>query len=326
MVQMNYMEAIRDGLRVAMKRDERVYIFGEDLGPYGGVFGVTKGLFEEFGGPPRVRNTPLSEGAILGEAVGAALCGLRPVPEIQFSDFITCSMTPLVDVMGTYRYRFGENMPITVRMPSGGGLNIGPFHSKCLEAWFVHSPGFKIVTPATPTDAKGLLLAAIEDPDPVLYMEHKRLYNQVSEEVDDGYFTVPIGKGLIRREGSDLTIVTYGAMIYTAQDAAKHLEDEGVDVEIIDLRSIWPFDEELVLQSVRKTNRVIVLHEAVKIGGFGGEIVARINEKAFGFLAAPPLRIGAKHTPVPESPVLEDVYLPQVNDVVVAARRLLTEY
>lgn len=326
MTQMNYMEAIRDGLRVAMQRDERVYIFGEDLGPYGGVFGVTKGLFEEFGGSPRVRNTPLSEGAILGEAVGAALCGLRPVPEIQFADFITCAMTPLVDVMGFYRYRFGENMPITVRMPSGGGLNIGPFHSKCMESWFVHSPGFKIVMPATPTDAKGLLLAAIEDPDPVLYMEHKGLYNQVSEEVDAGYFTVPIGEGLVRREGSDLTIVTYGAMIYTALDAATQLEAEGADIEVIDLRSVWPFDEALVLRSLKKTNRVIVLHEAVKIGGFGAEIVARINEKAFDDLAAPPLRIGAKHTPVPESPVLENVYLPQVADVIRAARHLLTDY
>lgn len=322
MIKMNYMEAIRDGLRVAMKRDERVYIFGEDVGFYGGVFGVTKGLFEEFG-PKRVRNTPLSENAIIGEATGAALAGLRPVPEVQFADFVTVCMAPLVDVMGTYRYRFGVNMPVTIRMPSGGGMSIGPFHSKSLEAWFVHTPGFKIVMPSTPTEAKGLLLAAIEDPDPVIYMEHKRLYNLVSEEVDEGYFTTPLGKGLIKREGSHVTIVTYGATVYLAMEAAKKLEAEGIDVEVIDLRTIWPMDEEMVLASIKKTNRVIVLHEAVKIGGFGGEIVARICEKAFGYLAAPPLRLGAKHTPPPVHPVLEKVFLPSFDDVVGAARQLM---
>ncbi|MBI2342825.1 MAG: alpha-ketoacid dehydrogenase subunit beta [Deltaproteobacteria bacterium] len=326
MSEMNYMEAIRDGLRVAMKADERVYIFGEDLGPYGGVFGVTKGLFEEFGGPPRVRNTPLSEGAIIGEAIGAALAGLRPVPEIQFSDFITCAMTPLIDVMGTYRYRFGTNIPVTIRMPSGGGMSIGPFHSKSLEAWFVHSPGFKVVMPSTPRDAKGLLLAAIEDPDPVLYLEHKRLYNRVHGEVEDGYFTVPLGEGLVKREGKDLTVVTYGDMVYTVLEAATQLEGEGYDIEVIDLRTIWPYDEALVNASIAKTNRVIVVHEAAKIGGFGGEIVARINEQCFASLAAPPLRVAAKHTPPPSHPVLERIFLPQVEDVVAAARKLLTEY
>jgi pyruvate/2-oxoglutarate/acetoin dehydrogenase E1 component len=326
MTTMSYMEAVRDGLRVAMHRDERVYIFGEDLGPYGGVFGVTKGLFEEFGGAPRVRNVPLSEGAIIGEAVGAALAGLRPVPEIQFSDFITCAMTPLVDVMATYRYRFGTNVPVTVRMPSGGGMSIGPFHSKSLESWFIHAPGFKVVMPSTPTEAKGLLLAAIEDPDPVLYLEHKRLYNLVSEEVDPGYFTTPIGKGVIKRAGGDLTLVTYGALTYAAMDAATQLEAEGADIEVIELRTLWPFDEAMVLESVRKTNRVIVAHEAVKVCGFGAEIVARINEKAFDALAAPPLRVAAHHTPVPAHPILERAYAPQVEDIVAAARKLLTEY
>ncbi|MBI4366791.1 MAG: alpha-ketoacid dehydrogenase subunit beta [Deltaproteobacteria bacterium] len=322
MAKMNYMEAVRDGMRVAMKRDERVYIFGEDVGFYGGVFGVTKGLFEEFG-PKRVRNTPLSENAILGEAIGAALAGLRPVPEIQFADFVTVCMAPLVDVMGTYRYRFGVNVPVTIRMPSGGGMSIGPFHSKSLEAWFVHAPGFKIVMPSTPTEAKGLMLAAIEDPDPVLYMEHKRLYNLVSEEVDSGYFTTPIGAGVIKQEGGHVTIVTYGATVYLAMEAAKTLAAEGIRAEVIDLRTIWPMDEDLVLASVKKTNRVIVLHEAVKIGGFGGEIVARICEKVFGYLAAPPLRIGAKHTPAPVHPVLEKVFLPSLEDVVRAARQLM---
>ncbi|MBI2345432.1 MAG: alpha-ketoacid dehydrogenase subunit beta [Deltaproteobacteria bacterium] len=321
-VKMNYMEAIRDGLRVAMKKDERVYIFGEDVGFYGGVFGVTKGLFEEFG-PRRVRNTPLSENAIIGEAMGAALAGLRPVPEVQFSDFVTVCMAPLVDVMGTYRYRFGVNIPVVIRMPSGGGMSIGPFHSKSLEAWFVHAPGFKIVMPSTPTDAKGLMLAAIEDPDPVIYMEHKRLYNLVSEEVDDGYFTTPLSAGVVKREGTHVTLITYGATVALALEAAKQLSSEGIDLEVIDLRTIWPMDEALVLASVKKTNRVIVLHEAVKIGGFGGEIVARICEQAFGYLAAPPLRIGAKHTPPPVHPVLEKVYLPSLDGVVNAARSLM---
>lgn len=322
MPKMSYMEAIRDGLRQAMKRDERVYIYGEDVGFYGGVFGVTKGLLEEFG-KKRVFNTPLSEGAIIGEAVGAALAGLRPVPEIQFSDFVTCAMTPLVDVMATYRYRFGFNVPVTVRLPSGGGMGIGPFHSKSLEAWFVHAPGLKVVMPSTPTDAKGLMLAAIEDPDPVLFLEHKRLYNLVSEEVDEGYFTVPLGKGIVRREGTDLTILTYSATSYVAQQAAQQLEEQGVDAEVIDLRTVWPLDEELILQSVKKTNRVMVLHEAMKICGFGAEIVARINEQAFAYLAAPPLRVCAKHTPPPTHPILEKVYYPQVEDVITAASQLM---
>ncbi len=322
-MKMSYMEAIRDGMRVAMQRDERVYTFGEDSGVYGGVFGVTKGLFEEFG-QRRVRNTPLSEGAIIGEAAGAAIAGLLPIAEIQFSDFITCCMTPLVDVIGTYRYRFGVNLPIVVRMPSGGGMSIGPFHSKCLENWFVHVPGFKIVMPSTPTDAKGLMLAAIEDPDPVLYLEHKRLYNLVSEEVPDGYFTTPIGKGIVRRSGSDLTIITYSAMTYMALEAAKRLEEEGADVEVVELRTVWPLDEEMVLASARKCGRVIVLHEAMKIGGFGGELVARIVEKAWGNLKAAPIRIAAKHTPPPVHPVLEKVFLPQLDDVMQTARGLLS--
>lgn len=324
MPKMSYMEAIRDGLRVAMQRDERVYIYGQDLGTYGGVFGVTKGLFEEFG-PHRARNTPLSEGAIIGEAVGAALAGLRPVPELQFSDFITCAMTPLIDVMGTYRYRFGINVPVTLRLPSGGGMSIGPFHSKCLEAWFVHAPGFKVVMPATPTDAKGMLLAAIEDPDPVLFLEHKKLYNLISEDVDAGYFTVPLGKGIVRREGADVTIVTWSAMTYAVLEAAKQLEaNDGVDVEVLELRSIWPLDEAMLYASIRKTNRVVVAHEAVKIGGFGAELVARINEQAFDALAAPPLRVAALHTPVPSHPTLEREYAPQVEDVVAAVRKVMT--
>lgn len=323
MTKMNYMEAIRDGLRVAMKQDERVYIFGEDLGMYGGVFGVTKGLFEEFG-QRRVRNTPLSECAILGEAMGAALAGLRPVPEIQFSDFITVAMAPLIDVIGTYRYRFDINVPVTIRMPSGGGMSIGPFHSKSLEAWFAHAPGFKIVYPSTPTEAKGLLLSAIADPDPVIFLEHKRLYNLISEEVDPGHFTTPIGKGLVKREGSNVTIVTWGAMTYLALDAAKQLANEGIDVEVIDLRTIWPLDDAIIMESVQKTNRVIVLHEAVKVCGFGAEIVARINEKAFGYLAGPPIRLGAKYCIPPSHPILEQAYLPSLQNIVDAARKLMT--
>ncbi|PIR19949.1 MAG: alpha-ketoacid dehydrogenase subunit beta [Deltaproteobacteria bacterium CG11_big_fil_rev_8_21_14_0_20_47_16] len=322
MVKMNYMEAVRDGMRQAMIKDERAYIYGEDVGFYGGVFGVTKGLFEEFG-PKRVRNTPLSECAILGEAMGAALNGLRPIPEIQFADFITVAMAQLVDCIGTYRYRFGYNLPITIRMPSGGGMSIGPFHSKSLEAWFIHSPGFKIVMPSTPSDAKGLFLAAFEDPDPVLFMEHKRLYNTISEDVQEGYYTLPLGKAAVRREGNAATIVTYGGMVGLAMDAADILAKEDIAVEVIDLRTLWPLDEETVLNSIKKTNRVLMLHEAVKIGGFGGELVARVCEKAFGYLAAPPLRMGAKLTAPPVHPVLEKVFLPQVEGVVAKIKELL---
>ncbi len=319
---LSYGEAIRDALRTAMRKDDRVYIFGEDVAEYGGVYGVTKGLVDEFG-KNRVKNTPLSESAIIGEAAGASLAGLRPVAEIQFSDFLTSGFSMLVDYAAPYRFRLGSAMPFVIRAPFGGGLRIGPFHSKCPEAWFFHVPGLKIVAPSNPYDAKGLLLAAIEAEDPVLYFEHKKLYYEIHGEVPEGYYTVPLGKAAVVREGQHVTVVTYGAMVHLALKAAQRLATEGIELEIVDLRSLVPLDEETMLASFRKTNRVIVLHEAPLRGGVGGELVALIAEKAFDALAAPPIRIAAKMTPVPLAPQLEDAYLPSVQDIVDAARKLV---
>jgi 2-oxoisovalerate dehydrogenase E1 component beta subunit len=318
----SYAEAIRDGLRTAMRADERVYILGEDVAEYGGVYGVTKGLVQEFG-KRRVKNTPISEAAIIGEAIGASIAGLRPVAEIQFSDFLTTAFSTLVDVAGPYRFRLGTNLPFVVRAPMGGGLRIGPFHSKCPEAWFFHQPGLKIVCPSTPTDAKGLLQAAIEDEDPVLFFEHKKLYYERTEDVPPEKFSIPLGKACVRREGKDVTIVTYSAMVYLALEAAEELAQEGIDAEVIDLRTLAPLDEETMFASFRKTNRVIILHEARLTGGVGGEIESRIVEKCFDSLAAPPVRIAAKDIPVPFAPQLEDFYLPSKQDVMDAAKRLI---
>jgi 2-oxoisovalerate dehydrogenase E1 component beta subunit len=305
-----------------MRRDERVYVFGEDVAAYGGVFGITKGLLEEFG-PKRVRNTPLSEAAIVGEAIGASLAGLRPVPEIQFADFMTTAFSQIVDFAANYRYRFHSSLPFVIRAPHAGGMRIGNFHSKCHEALYFHIPGLKIVVPSTPIEAKGLLIAAIRDPDPVIYFEQKKLYWEIKGEVPEGDYVVPLGKADIKREGEHITLVTYGSMVHLALQAAKVLEEEGISIEILDLRSLTPLDEEAILASFRKTNRVIVLHEAVKRGGIGGEIVGEICEKAFDSLAAPPIRIGAQFTPVPMSPILEDAYLPSLKDILDAARRLM---
>ncbi len=317
-----YGEAIRDGLRTAMREDERVYLFGEDVAEFGGVYGITKGLVDEFG-KRRVKNTPLSELAILGEATGAAITGLRPVAEIQFSDFITSGFSALVDYAAPYFFRTGTHVPMVVRAPFGGGLRIGPFHSKCPEAWFFHVPGLKIVTPSTPYDAKGLLQAAIDDEDPVLYFEHKKLYYELKGEVPEGKYTVPLGKAAIRREGSHVSVVTYGAMVHLALKVAEELAGERIELEVIDLRTLVPLDEETMLESFRKTNRVIILHEAPRRGGVGAELESIICEKAFDHLAAPPIRLAAKMMPVPFPPQLEDYYLPSKQDVVDAARRLV---
>ncbi len=319
---MTYGEAIRDGLRTAMRSDERVYVFGEDVAEYGGVYGITKGLCEEFG-KRRVKNTPLSEMAIIGEAIGASIAGLRPVAEIQFSDFLTTGFSTLVDVAAPYYFRMGTHLPFVVRTPFGGGLRIGPYHSKCPEAWFFHVPGLKIVAPSTPYDAKGLLQAAIDDDDPVLYFEHKRLYYELKEEVPEEKYTVPLGKAVVRREGGQVTIVTYAAMVRLALQAAETLSEEGIEAEVIDLRTLVPLDEETMIGSFRKTNRVIILHEAPIRGGVGAELESILCEKAFDALAAPPIRIAAKMMPVPFAPQLEDFYLPSLKDVVDAARRLV---
>lgn len=316
-----YGEAIRDGMRTAMREDERVYLLGEDVAEYGGVYGITKGLVDEFG-KRRIKNTPLSELAILGEATGAAIAGLRPIAEIQFSDFITSGFSSLVDYAAPYFFRTGTHVPMVVRAPFGGGLRIGPFHSKCPEAWFFHVPGIKIVCPSTPYDAKGLLQAAIEDDDPVLYFEHKKLYYELKDEVPAGKYVVPLGKAAVRREGKHVSVITYGAMVHLALKAAADLEAEGIELEVVDLRTLVPLDEETMLNSFRKTNKVIILHEAPMRGGVGAELESLIVEKAFDHLAAAPIRIAAKMMPVPFPPQLEDFYLPSKQDVIEAARKL----
>jgi pyruvate/2-oxoglutarate/acetoin dehydrogenase E1 component len=322
MSEKTYLQAISDGLRQEMRRDKRVFVIGEDVGVYGGAFKVTLGFQEEFG-PWRVLDAPLSETAILGGATGAAIMGMRPVAEMQFADFISCGWDHLVTVAAKQRWRAGTPVPITVRLPSGGGFSGGPFHSQNPESSFAHIPGLKCVCPATPADAKGLLISAIEDPNPVLYFEHKHLYRRIKGEVPDERYTTPIGEARIHREGADVSVITWGAMVYTAEEAASKLDD--LSVEIVDLRTILPWDKEAVLASVRKTSKVIVLHEDTRTGGFGAEIAATIAEEAFEDLDAPVRRITAPDTPVPFSPVLEAAFIPQVEDVV-AGLRELAEY
>lgn len=320
---LHYGDAIREALAQEMRRDPNVYLFGEDIAAYGGVFGITMGLTDEFG-PMRVRNTPLSESAIIGEAIGAAVYGLRPVPEIQFGDFVTTCMSQVVDLMSNYHYRNGVALPITVRLPSGGMMNIGNFHSHCWENWFVHVPGLKVVVPSSAYDAKGLLISAIRDNNPVLYFEQKRLYRQVLDEVPEDVYEVPLGKLRVVRDGGDISIFTYGNMVLEALLAAEGLAREGVGVEVVDLRSLVPLDEAGILKSFRKTHRAIVLHEAVAQGGFGGEVVSLIMAKAFDDLAAPVIRIGSKSTPIPMNPILEKFYLPSVEDIIAAAKKLMS--
>jgi pyruvate/2-oxoglutarate/acetoin dehydrogenase E1 component len=320
MAEKTYLQAISDGLRQEMRRDKRVYVIGEDVGVYGGAFKVTLGFQEEFG-PWRVIDAPLAETAIVGSCTGAAIMGLRPVAEMQFADFVSCAWDHLVTVAAKQRWRAGTPVPIVVRLPSGGGFSGGPFHSQNPESSFAHIPGLKVVCPATPEDAKGLIVSAIEDPNPVLYMEHKHLYRRIKGEVPDERYTVPIGKARTHREGEDVTVITWGAMVYTADEAANQLDD--VSVEIIDLRSILPWDKQAVLESARKTSKVLVLHEDTRTGGFGAEIAATIAEEAFEDLDAPLKRITAPDSPVPFSPTLEKAYIPQVDDVVKGLKELV---
>jgi 2-oxoisovalerate dehydrogenase E1 component beta subunit len=319
-----YLQAISDGLRQEMQRDKRVFVIGEDVGVYGGAFKVTQGFQEEFG-PWRVIDAPLSETAIVGGCTGAAMMGMRPVAEMQFADFISCAWDQLVTVAAKQRYRAGTPVPITVRLPSGGGFSGGPFHSQNPESSFAHIPGLKVVCPATPADAKGLLIEAIQDPNPVLYFEHKHLYRRIKDEVPEERYTVPFGEARIHREGDDITLVTWGAMVYTADEAAQKLGEEGVSVEIVDLRTLAPWDKEAVLASVTKTAKALVLHEDTHTGGFGAEIAATISEEAFESLDGPVRRIAAPDTPVPFSPPLEKAFIPQVEDVV-AGLKELAEY
>jgi len=319
---MTYLQAISDGLREEMRRDERVFIIGEDVGVYGGAFKVTQGFQAEFG-DWRVLDAPLAETAIVGACTGAALMGMRPVAEMQFADFVSCAWDHLTTVAAKQHYRTGAAVPIVVRCPSGGGFSGGPFHSQNPESSFAHIPGLRIACPSTPADAKGLLLTAIRDPNPVLYFEHKHLYRRIKGEVPDGDVVVPFGQARIARPGSDVTLVTWGAMVHTAIEAAALLEaEDGSAVEVIDLRTIVPWDREAVLSSVVRTSRLLVLHEDTRTGGFGAEIAATIAEEAFEDLDAPVMRIAAPDTPVPFSPTLEKAFLPQVEDVVTALKEL----
>ncbi len=325
MAERTYLQAISEGLRQEMRRDDRVFIIGEDVGVYGGAFKVTQGFQEEFG-QWRVIDAPLSETAIVAGCTGAAIMGLRPVAEMQFADFISCAWDHLVTVAAKQRYRAGTPVPITVRLPSGGGFSGGPFHSQNPESSFAHIPGLKVVCPATPADAKGLIVSAIEDPNPVLYFEHKHLYRRIKDEVPEERYTVPFGEARVHREGDDITLVTWGAMVYTAGEAAQKLEEEeGLSVEILDLRTLIPWDKRAVLESVEKTSKALVLHEDTRTGGFGAEIVATIAEEAFEHLDGPVSRVTAPDTPVPFSPPLEKAFIPQVEDVV-AGLKELAEY
>jgi pyruvate/2-oxoglutarate/acetoin dehydrogenase E1 component len=322
MAVITYLEAIRQALFDEMGRDERVFVIGEDVGAYGGAFKVTEGLIDKFG-EKRVIDTPISEAAIVGSAIGAAYMGMRPVCEIQFIDFIACCFDMLTNFAATSRYRNGAGAPIVVRGPSGGGVGGGPFHSLNPEAFFLNTPGLKMVEPSTAYDAKGLLKAAIRDDDPVLYFEHKFLYRRIKDEVPDEDYIVPLGKAAVRRDGSDLTIITFGAMVHTAMDAAAQLEIGGVDAEVIDLRSLAPLDRDAILTSVAKTSRALILHEATRTGGIGGELAAIIAEEAFEYLDAPIMRIASVDAPVPYAPPLEAAFLPSVDKVVAGAKRLV---
>jgi 2-oxoisovalerate dehydrogenase E1 component beta subunit len=321
MAQLSYLEAIRLAMFEEMQKDERVFVIGEDVGTYGGAFRVTAGFLDAFG-PKRVIDTPISESAILGASIGAALMGMRPIAEMQFIDFIACGFDMLVNYAAKSRYRWGGGVPMVVRGPCGGNVHGGPFHSANPEMYFAHTPGLKVVTPATAYDAKGLIKAAIRDPDPVLFFEHKYLYRRIKEELPADDYIVPIGKAALRRPGKDITLVTYGAMLYLAYEAAEQLAPD-IELEIIDLRSILPFDIEMVMDSVKKTSRCIILHEDTLTGGIGGEIAARLADEAFTYLEAPIKRIASPDAPVPFAPTLEEAFLPKTSDIVKVSRELM---
>mgnify|MGYP002585213178 FL=1 len=321
MTMMTYAEAIREGMSIRMRENPNVVLFGEDVGAFGGCFGVSAGMFDEFG-PERVRDTPISEGAIIGCAVGAAATGLRPIAELMFCDFLTVGMDQLVNQAAKMRYMFGGkiSMPMVVRLPAGAGTGAAAQHSQSLEAWLTHVPGLKVVYPSCAQDALGLMLAAIDDEDPVMYFEQKTLFG-VKGEVTS-LEPIPLGKGRVAREGGDLSIITYGRQVYDALEAAEKLAAEGIGVEVIDLRSLYPLDKELIGESIAKTHKAIVITEEVKRGGYGGEISAIIGEEFFDYLDAPVIRIGALDTPVPFAPNLEQYYIPNAQDILVAAKKM----
>jgi pyruvate/2-oxoglutarate/acetoin dehydrogenase E1 component len=321
--ELSYLEAIREALAEEMRRDPKVFVLGEDVGPYGGAFGATKGLYEEFG-DLRVIDTPISESAIVGISIGAALRGYRPVAEMQFADFISCAFDQIVNQAATLRYRYGgrASVPIVIRAPSGGHVGGGLYHSQNPEAWFVHRPGLKVVAPSDAYDAKGLLKAAIRDDNPVVYFEHKYLYRRAKGPVPEGDDIVPIGQAAVRREGTDATVVTYGAMVGESLAAADQLAKEGVEVEVIDLRTLLPFDKPAIFRSVEKTNRALIVHEDVKTLGVGAELSAVLMEERFDHLDAPVMRVTYPDAHCPFSNVLEDFNLPNAAKIAEALRRL----
>ncbi len=319
--EVTYLDAISQALDEEMARDERVFLIGEDIGPYGGAFRITEGFQAKYG-EWRVLDTPLSESGFVGAAIGAAMMGLRPVVEMQFADFISCAFDQITEVAAKNHYRWGAPVPLVIRAPFGGGVHGGPFHSECPEGWFSHSPGLKLVAPSTPYDAKGLLKAAIRDPNPVIYFEHKFLYRRIKALLPTEDYIVPIGVADVKRAGRDISVITYGAMVHVALEAAQALDKEGIDLEVVDLRTLSPLDKDTIYASVRKTNKAILLHEDNKTGGIGAEIAALLAEDCFEHLDGPILRIAAPDTPVPFSTPLEEYFLPKAADVIVAARKL----
>ncbi|MGM0396780.1 MAG: alpha-ketoacid dehydrogenase subunit beta [Bacillota bacterium] len=319
---MSMMEAIREAMNKRMREDENILLFGEDVGAFGGCFGVSAGMFDEFG-PERVRDTPISEGAIIGTAVGAAATGLRPIAELMFIDFATVGADQLVNQAAKMRYMFGGkiNLPMVVRLPLGAGISAAAQHSQSLEAWLAHIPGLKVVYPSTPADAYGLMLQSIDDENPVIFLEHKILYG-ASGEVDENMAPIKFGVADIKREGSDVTIVATGKMVHEALTAAEKLAEEGIEAEILDPRTLFPFDKETLLKSIEKTNKVIIVSEENKRGSYASEIAAVIAEDGFDFLDAPVARLCAMNTPVPFSPVLEQYYVPSAEEIATAVKKM----
>ncbi|MDO6451215.1 alpha-ketoacid dehydrogenase subunit beta [Oceanobacillus profundus] len=326
MREITYLEAVREAMSIEMRKNDDVFLMGEDIGVYGGAFGVSRGMIEEFG-PERIRNTPISEAGIAGAAVGSALTGMRPIMELQFSDFITIALDQIVNQAAKLRYMYGGKgkVPMVVRTPSGSGTGAAAQHSQSLEAWVTHIPGLKVVQPSTAYDAKGLLKAAMDDDNPVIFYEHKLLY-KTSSEVPEEEYSIPLGKAEVKREGTDITIVATAIMVHKALEAAAELEKEGISVEVVDPRTLVPLDTETIIESVAKTGHLVVVHEAVKRGGFGGEIASMIAEsEAFDYLDAPIKRLGGVETPIPYNPELEKAAIPQVPDIVNAVKETLTK-
>ena len=315
-------DALAEALAEEMARDETIFIIGEDLTAHDGIFGQFKGLHAGF--PGRVIDTPISETCIVGAGVGAALTGMRPLVDLHFADFFTTAMDEIANQTAKIRYMFGgqAKIPVVIWAPDGGGLSAAAHHSQSLENWFIHTPGLKVVVPSEPADVKGLIKAALRDDDPVIFFQHKKLFAQTGPVPEEEYL-IPLGKGDIKRQGTDITMITYSRMTYFCLEAAEQLEKEGIDAEIIDLRTLKPFDFNLIATSIQKTFHALVVHEACLTGGFGAEIAARIGEELFDYLDAPAMRIGAKDVPIPFSPVLENYVLPQVEDIVEGAKRVL---